>query len=116
MSREKAFLEKTSRKPEKHKRQVNEVNEDSRFEKISFKKYLREIEEEQMLDNESDFSHEELVHLAEDFIESNKYNGKPDIDTLREDAMSHFKLMGLYGDQLEEAFELLTGLIDEEYE
>lgn len=116
MSREKAFLEKTPRKPEKQKRQVVEANEDSRFEKISFKKYLREIEEEQALDDESDFSHDELVHLAEDFIEKNPYNSRPSQDTLKEDAIPHFKLMGLYGDQLDEALEILTGLIDEEYE
>ena len=116
MSREKAFLEKNPRKPEKHKRQVTEVNEDSRFEKISFKKYLREIEEEQALDDGSDFSYEELTHLAEDFIENNPYNAKPSQDTLREDAISHFKMMGLYGDQLDEAMDILTGLIDEEYE
>jgi hypothetical protein len=52
MSREKSYLEKQNqRRPEKKKKNLGESAKDSRFAKISFKKYLRQIEEELLEDD-----------------------------------------------------------------
>lgn len=73
----KAFLEKPQRKPEKRKKQLGEGAEDSRIAKISFKRYLRQIEEE-LLDEEElaeegpelPTSEEDIDILVNDFLDS----------------------------------------------
>lgn len=52
---DKAYLEKqTARRPEKKKKTLGEGSTDSRMAKISFKKYLRQIEEELLDDDLTD--------------------------------------------------------------
>lgn len=117
MSREKSFLEKPQRRPEKQKKPLGEGTEDSRFAKISFKRYLREIEEEDSDDLDGlDFSSEELYHLAEGFIERNRYSGMPSEDVLQADGREYFELMGVSSNQLDEAISILANLIGQEYE
>jgi hypothetical protein len=59
MSREKSFLEKPIRnRPEKRKKDLGEGAIDSRFAKINFKKYLRQVEED-LLELDDDLEDDE---------------------------------------------------------
>jgi hypothetical protein len=59
MSREKSYLEKPQRKFEKVNKPIGEGASDSRMAKITFKNYLRQIEED-LLDEEGDMFEDEL--------------------------------------------------------
>lgn len=72
---DKAYLEKqTSRRPEKKKKSLGEGSPDSRYQKITFKNYLRQIEEDLLdeydeynddyLSEGDEMSHDEMIAAA----------------------------------------------------
>lgn len=67
---DKSYLEKqTARRPEKKKKTLGEGSTDSRMAKISFKNYLRQIEEEELY-NESNFNEDD------DMDDEDQHDGK----------------------------------------
>lgn len=78
-ARDQSFLEKPQRRPEKQKKPIGENVVDSRFERISFKRYLREldenIEDDDFVDDDAvklPTNQAEIAEMVEQFTAANK--------------------------------------------